>query len=208
MPSRVNKLMVKETVERYRSAGCMVAVAYTGLDAASATALREKLRQSEVDLRVVKNRIARIAMRELGREDFAGLLDGQTAVMACDDVLGASKAAVEFAKERKLEIKGGWADGRTLSKQDVKRLATIPPREVLMGQIAGLAVAPSAGLAGVIRATYASIARALRAWGEKRGDGENPADGQRPEDNQGPQDNEKPGGEDSPGGDDRREGSE
>lgn len=203
MPSRVNKLMVEETVERYRSAGCMVAVAYTGLSAADATALREKLRRSEVDLRVVKNRIARIAMRELGREDFGGFLDGQTALMTSDDVLGASKAAVEFVKERKLELKGGWVDGRTLSKQEVRHLATIPPRDVLMGQIAGLTVAPSAKLAAVIQASYASIARALMAWGEKRGDGENPQDGQRPEDSDKPGDNDKPGGNDSPGDNDR-----
>ncbi len=191
MPSRVNKLMVKETVERYRSAGCMVAVAYTGLSAADATELREKLRQGETDLRVVKNRIARIAMKELGREDFGGLLDGQTAVITCDDVLCASKVAVEFTRERRLEIKGGWAEGRTLSREDVRRLATIPPRDVLMGVIAGLVAAPSAKLAGVIQASYASIARALRAWGESREDGEKPADGQKPEDSDKPVDNEK-----------------
>ncbi len=174
MPSRVNKLMVNETVERYRSAGCMVAVAYEGLSAEDSAALRKKLRDGDVDLRVVKNRITRIAMRELGRDDFGGLLGGQTAVIACDDPVGASKAAVEFTRDRKLELKGGWVDGRAVSTEEVKRLATIPPRQVLLGQIAGLTMAPLTKLAGMIQAPYASIARALNAWNETREGGEKP----------------------------------
>ena len=110
-------------------------------------------------------------MKELGREEFGGFLDGQTAVITCDDPVGASKAAVEFTKERRLEVKGGWTESRTLSTEDVRRLATIPPRNVLLGQIAGLAVAPLRKLAGVIQAPYASIARALKAWNEGREDG-------------------------------------
>ncbi len=184
VPSRVNRLMVKETVERYRSAGCMVAVAYTGLDAADATALRDKLRQSDADIQVVKNRVTRIAMRELGREDFGGLLDGQTAVITCGDLLDASKAAVEFTRKRRLELKGGWADGKTLSRENVRRLATIPSMNALMGSLAGLVAAPSAKLVGMIQAPYASIARALRAWGESREDGEKPEDSDKPVDNE------------------------
>ncbi len=174
MPSRINRLMVNETVERYRSAGCMVAVAYEGLSAEDSAELRKKFRDDDVDLRVVKNRIARIAMRELGRDDFAGLLDGETAVIACDDPVGASKAAVEFTKARKLELKGGWLEGRTVSTEEVMRLATIPPRQVLLGQIAGLVMAPLTKLAGMIQAPYASIARALSAWNETREGGQKP----------------------------------
>ena len=174
MPSRVNKLMVDETVERYRSAGCMVAVAYKGISAEDSAVLRKKLRGGDVDLRVVKNRIARIAMRELGREGFGGLLDGQTAVIACDDPVGASKAAVEFTRARKLDLKGGWLEGRTVSTEEVRRLATIPSRQVLLGQIAGLVMAPLTKLAGMIQAPYASIARALNAWNETREGGEKP----------------------------------
>jgi large subunit ribosomal protein L10 len=164
--------MVNETVERYRSTGCMVAVAYEGLSGEDSAALRKRLRDDDVDLRVVKNRIARIAMRELGRDGFGGLLEGQTAVIACDDPVGASKAAVEYTKARKLELKGGWLEGRTVSTEEVRRLATIPPRNVLMGQIAGLVVAPLTKLAGMVQAPYASIARALKAWNEAREGGE------------------------------------
>ena len=168
MPSRVSELMVKETVERYRSAGCMVAVAYTALDAGEATALREKLRRDDVDIRVVKNRITKIAMRELGREGFSGFLEGQTAVITCDDLVGASKAAVEFTRERRLDVKGGWTEGRTLSTADVRRLATIPPKSVILGQIAWLAAGPLVKLVGLMQAPYASIARELKAWSERR----------------------------------------
>ena len=168
MPSRVNRLMVKEAVEHYRSAGSMVAIAYRGISAEDATALRRKLRDDHVELRVVKNRLTKLAMGELGRDDFGSLLDGQTAVIVCDDPVRASKVAVEFTRERKLDVRGGWAEGRALSTEDIRRLATIPPKNVLLGRIAWLAAAPLTGLVGVLQAPCASLARALRAWGEKR----------------------------------------
>jgi len=176
VPSRVKKMMLQETVEHYRDVQSMVAVAYEKISAEDATALRQDLRKKAVDLRVVRNRVARRAFAEIGRDSFAELLTGQVAVIAAEDVVEASKAADELAKERKLEVRGGWAEGRDLSREEVAQLAKLPGRMALLAQIAGLAAAPLRSLVGMIGAPGAALARALRAWNDKRGE----APGQEP----------------------------
>ena len=170
MPSRLKKLMLKEAVERYRDAQSVVAVSYEKISAEDATALRRDLREKNIDLRVVRNRVVRRAFEELGRDGFGQLLSGPVAVIAAEDVAEASRAADELAKERRLEIRGGWADGRDLTPEEVAKLAKLPGRKALLAQIAGLAAAPLRSLVGMVGAPGAALARALRAWNEKRGE--------------------------------------
>lgn len=170
MPSRVKTLMLKETVERFRDVHSMVAVAYEKISAEDATSLRKDLRKKKIDLFVVRNRVARRAFEELGREMFGKLLRGPVAVISAEDIVEASKVAEELVKERKLELHGGWADGRDLSKEEVSELAKLPGRKMLLVQIAGMAAAPLRSLVGMIGAPGAALARALRAWNEKRGE--------------------------------------
>lgn len=170
MPSRVKKLMVRETAERYADVGrALVAISYERVSAEDAAALRRSMREKSVDIRVVRNRVARRAFDEIGRAEFGRLLAGEMAVIAAEDLVEASKAAVELAQEKDLDVKGGWADGCLLTEADVRRLSALPPRKMLFAQIAGLAAAPLRRLVGMIDAPAASLARVLRAWNEKRG---------------------------------------
>jgi large subunit ribosomal protein L10 len=170
-------MMLQETVEHYRDVQSMVAVAYEKISAEDATSLRKDLRNRNIDLRIVRNRVARRAFEKLGRDSFGKLLTGPVAVIAAEDVVEASKAAHELVKERHLELRGGWSEGRDLSQEEVANLAKLPGRKALLAQIAGLAAAPLRSLVGMIGAPGAALARALRAWNEKRGDasGEEPA---------------------------------
>jgi len=171
VPSRLKKLMVKEAAERYAEADSLVAVSYEKIDAEEASALRRSFRERNVDLRVVRNRITRLAFDEIGLSAFAAFLDGEVAVIAAEDPVEASKAAVELARERKLEVKGGWAEGAAITQEEVRRLSALPSRKALLAQIAGLAAAPLVRLVGMMGAPAAALARALRAWNEKRGEG-------------------------------------
>ncbi len=168
MPSRLKKLMVKEAAERYAEADSLVAVSYEKIDAEEASALRRSFRERNVDLRVVRNHVTRLAFNEIGRSAFAAFLDGEVAVIAAEDPVEASKAAVELARERKLEVKGGWAEGAAITQEEVRRLSALPSRKALLAQIAGLAAAPLVRLVGMMGAPAAALARALRAWNEKR----------------------------------------
>ncbi len=170
MPSRVKELMVRETAERYADVRlALIAISYEGVSAEDAAALRRSMREKSVDIHVVRNRVARRAFGEIGRAEFGSLLAGEIAVIAAEDPVEASKAAVELARDKELDVKGGWADGRTLTRDDVHYLSALPPRKMLFAQIAGLAAAPLSRLVGMIGAPAASLARALRAWNEKRG---------------------------------------
>ena len=174
MPSRVKKLMVKETAERYADISrALVAISYEGISAEDAAALRRSMGEKCVDIRVVRNRVARRAFDEIGRAEFGRLLDGEIAVIAAEDPVEASRAAVELAREKELDVKGGWAEGRTLTREDVRQLSALPPRKMLFAQIAALAAAPLTRLVRMIGAPAACLARALRAWNEKR---ESPGD--------------------------------
>ena len=170
MPGRVKKLMVKEIAERYAGAENLVAISYERIAGEEATALRRALREKNVDIRVVRNRITRRAFEEMGRAEFAALLDGEVAVILAEDPVEASKAAVQLAREKSLDVKGGWAEGGAITREEVRRLSALPSRKILLAQIAGLAAAPLGRLVGMIGASASSLARALGAWNEKRGE--------------------------------------
>jgi large subunit ribosomal protein L10 len=159
--------MLKEAVEAYGDATSLVAVSYTGISAEDAASLRKSLRAKNVRLRVVKNRIVQRAFAELGRGSFGDLLDTQVAVISSEDPVESSKAAAQLAREKNLELRGGWVDGRDLTKADVQYLASLPSKKQLFAQVAGLAAAPLRSLVGMLSAPYASLARALKAWNEK-----------------------------------------
>lgn len=168
MPSRVKELTVKETLERYSSAGGIVAVEYPGVTAEEATALRRELREKSVGFRVVNKNLARVAFGQLGYGELGDLMEGRIALVSAEDPVEASKAAATLAKERKFNVRGGVGDGKILSASDVNTLASIPSKKALFAQIAGLAAAPLRGLVGMIGAPGASLARVIMSWNEKR----------------------------------------
>ncbi len=173
MPSRLKTLMLAETVERYREATSLVAISYTGVSAEEAGELRRKMREKQVRIQVVRNRVTRRAFEELGRSEFGRFLEGPVAVVSAGDPVEASKAAVDVVRwsaalAKKLEVKGGWTDGGPLTRDEVERMSTLPSRKVLLVQVAAAAAGALRSLVGMIDAPGASLARAVRAWNEKR----------------------------------------
>jgi len=164
----VKRLMVEETAGRYRDMAGMVAITYSGIAAGDADAVRSELLAKNVRLRVVKNSVTRVAMEQLGHPEFGKLLDGPVAIVSSSDPLAASRAAVAIAKERNLQVKGGWAEGKDLAAADVVKLALLPSREALLAKLAGCIAGPARSLASLLVAPCASLARAVKAWNEKR----------------------------------------
>jgi large subunit ribosomal protein L10 len=126
---------------------------YRGLTVAHLDALRRQARDKGVYLHVVKNTLVRRAVAgtpfECARESMVGpLIYGFS-----EDAVAAAKVIADFAKGNdKLVIKGGAYAGRTLDADGVKALASIPSREVLISQVAGLLMSPVQRLAGVLAA--------------------------------------------------------
>jgi len=146
---------------------------FTGLDVAKMTQLRRRLRQAGTDFVVVKNTLAR---RALGDAQVPGLEDhlaGPTGlVLAGADPVAAAKVLADFAREfEKPAIKVGLVDGKAVTPAQVKRLASLPPRLELLGQLGGTLQAPMASLAGALNGVLMNMVGALEALRAKRADG-------------------------------------
>lgn len=168
MPSELKTLMVEELRERFGTVQNMIVVAYHGIPAEDATSIRRDLRGKQLRLRVVKNSMARRAVEELGKGEFGGLLDGPVAVISGEDPVAASKAALGITRGRKLEIKGGWVEGRAVSEQEVRALAALPSKEMVMARLAGAVIGPARKLMSMLQGPAGALARALKAWTEKK----------------------------------------
>lgn len=164
------KQIVAEITEKVNEAQGIVLVDYRGLKVDEVTELRRKYREAGVDYKVYKNTMMRFAFKEVGLEDFNQYLTGPNAIaFGFEDPIQAAKITHEFAKEHdKLEIKAGIVDGRIIGIDEVKNLASLPSREVLIAQALGGLNAPIAGLANVLQGTIRKLVYALDAVREKQ----------------------------------------
>lgn len=135
------KQVVSDITEKFRSAKSVVLVEYKGLTVEKATELRNKCREAGVEYKVYKNTLMRFAFEELGYKDMSAHLEGPNAVaMSFNDEVSAAKIANDFAKtsNETVIIKAGVAEGKVMNADEVKALASVPTREVLLGQLAGV----------------------------------------------------------------------
>jgi large subunit ribosomal protein L10 len=140
--------------------------------------LRGRLREASTEFTVVKNTLARRAASATGRDALLPYLEGPTAIAWVEgDPAVAAKALNGFATEHPegLAVKGGLLEGADLPSADVARLARLPSREQLLGQLAGGIAAPLSGLAGTLGNLIGGLARSLAALQEQRA-AEAPAD--------------------------------
>lgn len=164
MANKVEKeATISELVEKFRRAQTLALADYRGLNVAQMTDLRRRARDLKLDLKVIKNTLAARAAREAGIGAIAGYLKGPTAMaISYDDPAAAAKVLVDFARTaRQLEIKGGFAAGQPLTAAEVRVLATLPAREVLLAQLLAALGAPLSGMASVLAAPLQGLARGL-----------------------------------------------
>ena len=157
---------IKEKIEKSQS---IILVDYRGLNVEELNDLRSKYREAGVEYKVYKNTMMRFAFKELGLEDFNEFLKGPSAVAFSEDPVQAAKITAEFAKGNdKLEIKSGIVDGRVISLEEVKALAALPSREVLVAKALGGLNAPIQGFANVLQGSIRSLAIVLNAISEEK----------------------------------------
>ncbi|MDD5082544.1 MAG: 50S ribosomal protein L10 [Dehalococcoidales bacterium] len=122
---------------------------YRGLTTAELTTLRRKLRKSNIEFRVVKNTLARLAAEKIGWNDIARILEGPTAIaFSQDDITQPARILTEHIITTKstLTIKGAFLRNRILTGKEVASLATLPPKDVLVAQVIGGMQGPIATL--------------------------------------------------------------
>ncbi len=153
---------VAELKERIQNARLVVMTKYVGINAGQATELRRRLRDQDVELKVYKNTLAQRVLDELGLADAGRYMDGPTAWAFSTDPVAPAKVFRDFAKDvPAVGMNGGILTGKLVGPAELERLADLPPREVLLGQVAGTLAAPMQNLAQVLNALPRNLANAL-----------------------------------------------
>jgi large subunit ribosomal protein L10 len=163
MPTEAKRATVAELKEEIASSHAAIVADYRGLSVGELRTIRRALREQGVRYRVVKNRLAKIAANEAGRDELVDLLDGPTglALGGADEVSLAKSFLDAIRPYRTVTVRGAIVGDRRIEPGEVTRLAELPPREVLLAQLAGGVAAPLTGLASVISAPLRNLGYAL-----------------------------------------------
>ncbi|MCL2374931.1 MAG: 50S ribosomal protein L10 [Firmicutes bacterium] len=143
------KKAVDEIVEKIQKAKSVILIDYRGLTVLEDTNMRNALRKENIEYKVIKNRLMLRAFEKAGYKDFAKILEGPTAVaFGFEDAVAPAKILDETAKRlKKMQLKGGVAEGKTLNEAEVQALARIPSKPILVAQLLGLLTNPMRSLA-------------------------------------------------------------
>jgi large subunit ribosomal protein L10 len=148
--------IVAELAQELGAADTLIVADYRGLTNKQLEALRDKLLESGARFRIVKNTLTRRAAEQAGADALLVMLEGPTAIAFIEsegDPAAVAKALAATAKETNvLTLRGGLLEGKTLSGEEVDRLATLPPVDVLRGQLVGAVVAPLTQLLALVSA--------------------------------------------------------
>jgi large subunit ribosomal protein L10 len=165
--------VVAELTERLRSSETLLVADYRGLTMPQIDALRSKLIESGARFTVVKNTLTRRAAEAAGADALLTLLEGPSAIAFLEtdgDMVAAAKALADSAREsRVLEIRGGVMQGRAISAEEVQSLASLPPIDVLRGQVLAAIIAPITAIAGLVNAPLQNLYGLLEARIEQLG---------------------------------------
>ncbi len=159
---------VKELEEIFDGAGSVVMAAYSGMTVVEMEALRAKLREQGATFRVVKNRLAKIAMKGRPFEAAGEKFTGPVAIAWASDMISAPKVTVEFAKDSKaFEIIGGFMGEEIFDTAGVVALSKLPSREELIGMAAARLIGQASEVAQRLMSPGSALVGAIKVIEEK-----------------------------------------
>jgi large subunit ribosomal protein L10 len=159
--------IVEELTERLKTTPTLFVADYRGLSVTEIDELRTKVIEHGARFTVVKNTLTKRAAEAAGAEALLAMLEGPTAIAfieADGDMVAVAKALSDTARTtRILSIRGGILDGNPIGEADVQNLATLPPVEVLRGQVLGAITAPLMTVVGLISAPVRDLLGLIEA---------------------------------------------
>ncbi|MDQ3866575.1 MAG: 50S ribosomal protein L10 [Actinomycetota bacterium] len=165
--------VVAELVERLRTSETLIVADYRGLDMSQIDAVRTELLKHGARFSVVKNTLTRRAAEAAGVTELNEFLEGPTAIafVSEGDMIAVAKALNDTARHtRILALKGGVLEGRAITADQVRDLATLPPVDVLRGQVLGAIVGPLNAIVGIFAAPLREFVGVLDARVAQLGD--------------------------------------
>lgn len=166
MTTKKKPQIVDQLAELLSQSKFVIATDYRGLSVAEMSELRHQLRNIGTEYHVVKNRLAKFAAENAGKQELSQLLTGPTALaFGSEDILQLAKALGDYIRISKttLSIKGGLIDSQLIGSEEVKRLATLPSIEVLRATLLGLLLSPIVSLQNVLSGNMRGLSSVLNA---------------------------------------------
>ena len=162
--------VVEEIRSKIADADATVLTEYRGLSVGALAELRNALRPAGTEYKIFKNTLTRRAVEEAGYTDLLPLLEGPVALaFVHGDAVVAAKAMREFARDHdSLVFKGGMLGERLLVAAEIEALAKVPPKDVILGRLAGGFQAPLTRAAGLFQAFTRNFAYGLAAYADQR----------------------------------------
>lgn len=169
MPKQEKVERVAELKDRIEGSDALLLTEYRGLSVSEITELRRSLAEGGTRFQVVKNTLMRRAVTDAGVAELEVLLEGPSAVAFVEgDPVAAAKSVVDAAKKYPtLVLKGGFMDGKMLSADDAKALASLESREVMLSKIAGLMKSEMSKAAALFVGAQSKFLSLLEAYKEK-----------------------------------------
>jgi large subunit ribosomal protein L10 len=160
--------MVKVLEGIFDNAGSVVMTEYSGMSVAEMSELRAKLREKGATIRVVKNRLAKIALKGKPFEAAGDMLTGPVAIAYADDMISAPKVAVEYAKESDaFSVIGGFMGEEIFDAAGIEGLSKLPSREELIGMAAQRLLGQASEIASRLTSQGSSLAGAIKVIEEQ-----------------------------------------
>jgi large subunit ribosomal protein L10 len=160
--------LVSALQEVFNTSGSVVVAHYSGLTVADMEDLRVQMKEAGGQVKVAKNRLAKLALENADIADFSEFLTGPTVLTYAEDAITAAKIASKFAKSNDKFVVLGGAMGETkLEAKDVAALAELPSLDELRAKLAGMLTQPAAKIASVLQAPGGQVARVISAYSEK-----------------------------------------
>ena len=161
--------MVAEVAAKLAGAQAVIVAEYRGLDVERVTQLRTRARKSGLYLRVLKNTLARRAVKGTPFEKLSEHMVGPLMYGIARDPVAGAKVIAEFAKENeRFVIKGGAMANAVMSLQDIRALASLPSREELLAKLVGTLQAPIVKLVRTLNEVPGKFVRTLAAVRDAR----------------------------------------
>jgi large subunit ribosomal protein L10 len=161
--------MVEDLGQIFAKSGSVVVARYTGLTVAQMTDLRKRFGAVGASFKVIKNRLAKIALDNSGNGAASTMFVEPTGIAYSADPVGPAKVAADFSKtNQKFVIIGGFLGKTVLDENGVKQLATIPSLDELRAQLLGVLGAPATKLARTLNAPAVGLATVLDAYRRKQ----------------------------------------
>ncbi len=161
--------MVSEVAAKLAGAQAVIVAEYRGLDVARVTQLRSRARKSGLYLRVLKNTLARRAVKGTPFEKLTDQMSGPLMYGIAQDPVAGAKVLSEFAKENELfVIRGGAMPNAVMSAKDVKALALLPSRKELLAKLLGTMQAPVVKLVRTMNEVPGKFVRTLAAYRDSK----------------------------------------